>query len=164
VVAVVPRIGPYADFCRRHVSACRLDGAGQIRWEASTVQAVQAINSAVNGEIRFAHDRESYGAEDYWALPLDGAGDCEDMALEKRSRLVAAGFPGAALRLALVFHPNELASHCVLTAETTKGTFILDSRDNAMRRWDRSGYLFEARERADGLWDRFDQSDWWSAR
>ena len=49
----------------------------------------------------------------------------------------------------------------VVTIETDSGTFLMDSQDDRVLRWDDSPYHFEARERVDGLWDRFDQTHWW---
>ena len=85
---------------------------------------------------------------------------CEDLALEKRSRLAASGVPRGALRLAIVFDKRHLNSHCVLTVETSRGTFILDTFTNRVGHWDKTPYNFEVRERADGQWDRFDQTNW----
>jgi predicted transglutaminase-like cysteine proteinase len=118
------------------------------------------INSAVNAEIRFELDSQQYGVEDYWALPTSGQGDCEDIALEKRRRLVAAGIAPAALRLAFVYHRSAMSPHSILTVETTLGTFLLDTASDRVRRWDQSAYNFEARERVDGRWDRYDQGGW----
>ena len=47
------------------------------------------INRQINRAIRFASDMEQYGKEEYWEYPISGFGDCEDMALEKRRRLVS---------------------------------------------------------------------------
>jgi predicted transglutaminase-like cysteine proteinase len=50
-----------------------------------------AINAAVNKEIEPVTDAELYGVSDYWTIPTT-RGDCEDMALLKRHRLMAAGW------------------------------------------------------------------------
>jgi predicted transglutaminase-like cysteine proteinase len=125
------------------------------------MQVLERVNSSTNHDIRFALDREIHGTEDYWTLPDSGYGDCEDIALEKRDRLARLDYPTAAMRLALVFHDRHMSSHCVLTIETDSGTFLMDSQDDRVLRWDDSPYHFEARERVDGLWDRFDQTHWW---
>ena len=122
------------------------------------------MSREINQAVRFRLDSEVYSVEDYWALPTSGLGDCEDIALAKRVRLVDMGYPSAALRLAFVFTPDALSAHCVLTAETTLGTFVLDSFTDAVVHWAESDYNFEARERPDGRWDRYDQSLWRYAR
>jgi len=160
VISVVDRYPPYADFCRRHPRECELTGAASIPSHPDMMQALESTNVAVNAEIGFMSDISQYNAEDHWALPVSGYGDCEDLALEKRSRLTASGIPRAALRLAFVSHRRLLNAHCVLTVETTEGTYVLDSYSNEVSRWDRIPYNFEARERIDGFWDRFDQDYW----
>ena len=47
-------------------------------------------------------DQRHYGRAEYWNIPTDGYGDCEDYALTKRRDLIAAGFPAQALRIAVV--------------------------------------------------------------
>lgn len=160
VSGMVKRYPPYDDFCRRHPEECDLSGAGVVVFSDDLMHELRKVNLAVNMEIRFAFDANQYGAEEYWALPSSGYGDCEDLALEKRSRLAASGLPRGALRLAIVFHKRHLNSHCVLTVETSRGTYILDSYTNSVCRWDKTPYNYEVRERADGQWDRFDQTDW----
>ena len=160
VVNVVQRYPPYEDFCRRYPNECDLGGASVLFHSADLMDRIRVTNITVNREIRFLLDISQYNVEEYWALPTSGYGDCEDLALEKRSRLVKAGVSPGALRLAFVFHRRLLNSHCVLTVETTEGTYILDSYTDDVSRWDQVPYNFETRERTDGLWDRFDQTNW----
>lgn len=160
VVRVVERYPPYADFCRRHPSECDLSGSPVLLHGTDLMDTIRVTNVTVNLEIKFMLDISQYNAEEYWALPTSGYGDCEDLALEKRSRLVKAGAAPSALRLAFVFHRRYLNSHCVLTVETSEGTYILDSYTDDVSLWDQVPYNFEARERTDGLWDRFDQIYW----
>jgi predicted transglutaminase-like cysteine proteinase len=160
VVKVVGQLPPYADFCRRQPDECDLSGDTVIDHSPDLMRKLDEVNISVNHQIRFALDASQYGLEEYWALPVSGYGDCEDLALEKRSRLAASGVPRGALRLAIVFHRKHLNSHCVLTVDTSRGTYVLDSYTHEVRRWDRTSYNYEARERTDGLWDRFDQTNW----
>ena len=160
VISVVDRYPPYADFCHRHQRECDLTGITYVPHHPDLMNDLESVNDAVNNEIRFMSDISQYNEEDYWALPTSGFGDCEDIALEKRSRLVKSGVTPAALRLAFVSHRRLLNSHCVLTVETSKGTYVLDSYSNDVSRWDQIPYNFEARERTDGFWDRFDQTNW----
>ena len=111
-------------------------------------------------EVITETDLQQYGEEEYWSYPRSGVGDCEDLALEKRARLVAAGFPRGALRMALAQHRRTLFSHAVLLVESDQGTWVLNGFDEAVVLWHRSPYNFEARERPDGRWERFDQSVW----
>ncbi len=160
VSEVVERYPPYADFCRRVPAECELHGAAVLPFSRQLLRTLRATNAAVNEQIVFALDTQQYDVEEHWALPHAGRGDCEDMALEKRARLARHGLPRGAMRLALVFLRTQLSSHCVLTVETTAGTFLLDSFSDDVLRWDRTPYNFEARERPDGYWERFDQTHW----
>jgi predicted transglutaminase-like cysteine proteinase len=58
------------------------------------------INRAVNWEIAYERDIDQYGVSERWAIPENDKGDCEDYALEKRRRLLAAGWPESDLRMA----------------------------------------------------------------
>jgi predicted transglutaminase-like cysteine proteinase len=160
IIDVVDRYPPYAQFCSRKPDACVLQGAAMVTDTPALRRTLNTTNAAVNHEITFALDSSQFGIEDYWSLPTSGYGDCEDIALEKRSRLSASGMASRALRLAFVFHKQHLSSHCVLTVETSSGTYVLDSFAADVFRWDRGPYNFEARERVDGRWDRFDQNGW----
>jgi len=160
VVATTDRYPPYADFCRRRPTQCVLQGAPVIPYSERLLRELEQVSAETNRTIRFVLDSEVYPVEDYWTLPDEGYGDCEDIALAKRARLVARGYPSAALRLAFVFDRNDLSAHCLLTVETSRGTWLLDSFADAVLLWSESPYNFEARERPDGRWDRFDQSLW----
>lgn len=159
VVSVVERYPPYAEFCERQPAACQLDGAPAIPHSTRLMRELERVSADVNREIIFALDQDLYSVEDYWALPHSGYGDCEDIALAKRARLIALDYPSAALRLAFVYN-RGLSGHCILTVETTEGTYLLDSRRDAVVHWAEPGYAFEARERTDGRWERYDQSLW----
>lgn len=160
VVDVVPGYAPYQDFCRRNPPSCDLSGPAVARFNQAVERRMQLVNKAVNREIEFTLDRDQYGLEEYWNYPRSGRGDCEDVALEKRARLVRRGIPRGALRLAIVYHRQLLSAHCVLTLETDAGTYVLDSFSDRAALWCESCYNFEARERADGRWERYDQGAW----
>lgn len=160
VVEVVHGYAPYQDFCRRNPPSCDLSGPAVASFDQALARRVRLVNESVNREIRFVLDRDQYGFEEYWNYPRSGRGDCEDIALEKRARLVRRGIPRGALRLAIVHHRQLLSSHCVLTLETDAGTYVLDSFSDRIGFWYDSCYNFEARERADGSWERYDQSGW----
>ena len=57
------------------------------------------IHRAVNSATDYVSDSAQYGIPEHWE-PASGRGDCEDYALAKRARLLAAGWP--ADRMALV--------------------------------------------------------------
>jgi len=162
VVDVVQAYAPYIDFCRRNPTECDMTGPEVLAFDTSVEQALRLVNKDVNKGIVFALDQDQYGVEEYWDYPRTGKGDCEDIALEKRARLVRKGFPRSTLRLAIVVHWEHLSSHCILTVETTAGTYVLDSFSDVVSVWYDAPYNFESRERNDGQWERFDQGVWYS--
>ncbi len=102
-----------------------------------------ALASRVNAEI---NARVSYRPDsgDRWE-PATLVGDCEDYALAKRARLIAAGWPEGALRLALC--RTEIGeAHLVLTIDTEAGTFVLDNRRSTVLLWTKLPYQWIARE------------------
>ncbi|RBI83867.1 transglutaminase [Rhodosalinus halophilus] len=142
----------YAEFCARHPDDCVLSGPARV---ADARERLARVNREVNDSIRLLADQECLGVEEHWDYPRKGVGDCEDFALEKRRRLVAAGLPSAALTMAIVHHRTEYFGHAVLLAETERGTLVLDNLTDALRCWSATPYRFERRERPDGLWTRF---------
>jgi hypothetical protein len=48
----------------------------------------------------------------------------------------------------------------LLLIETTQGTYAMDRFSNEILLWYQLPYNFESREKADGKWERFDQSIW----
>ncbi len=54
---------------------------------------LEDVNTAVNRTVRPEDDSVHYGIEEYWTVPLDGYGDCEDYVLAKRKMLMLLGVP-----------------------------------------------------------------------
>ncbi len=125
-----------------------------IDWELSR-SLLERINREVNAAVALTSDVAEYGLEECWRFPVDGAGDCEDFALEKRRLLAAAGLPSAALTMAIVHHEVQFFPHAVLLAETTGGTWVLDNLADELMCWDALPYRYERRERPDGQWVRY---------
>jgi predicted transglutaminase-like cysteine proteinase len=150
----------YTDFCTREPAACQLEGDTVIAWSVALATRLGTVNAEVNAAVRFVPDWDSTGFEEHWSFPAKGIGDCEDIALEKRRRLVAAGLPGAALTCAIAFHLVDLYPHAVLLAEATEGTWVLDSLSDRLLCWTEVPYFFAQRELPDGGWLRYDQPAW----
>ena len=161
IVEVIQGYVPYIDFCKRNPTECDMAGPNVVGFDTSVEQTLRLVNKRVNKEITFARDQDQYGFEEYWNYPWTGKGDCEDIALEKRARLVRNGFPRGALRLAIVWNQKRLFSHAILTIETTVATYVLDSFSDVISVWHDTPYNFESRERTDGQWERFDQGIWY---
>jgi len=152
---------PYASFCDRHPSSCDLSGPHLVDFTSDTLQLLASANAEINRAIDCRmSDKELFDLEEYWAFPSDGLGDCEDIALFKRERLVELGLPRGAITIAIVHHRVNMSSHAVLLVETTAGTYLLNMFTDDVVLWHKAPYNFEARERPDGSWERFDQNTW----
>nr|WP_316656228.1 transglutaminase-like cysteine peptidase [uncultured Gellertiella sp.] len=111
----------YQLFCLNNPRECRAGhGKSRVSYNSRIFATIAAVNRSVNSSIRPVHDRG-----DVWSLN-PGAGDCEDYALTKRSRLIHAGIPSGALRIAVV-RTRSGEGHAVLFVKTSAGDFVLDN-------------------------------------
>jgi predicted transglutaminase-like cysteine proteinase len=109
------------------------------------LEELDEVNRSVNRAISPETDIEHYGIEDYWTIPKDGRGDCEDYALLKRHLLVAMGWPTSELLMTAVRLDNG-EGHAVLTARTPAGDLILDNRVGEIKIWYQTNYNFKMRQ------------------
>jgi len=102
------------------------------------------VNDRANRDID--HDRAGSGASDRdQRRPEQRYGKSEVIALAKRERLVALGWPPDALRLARCL-TERAEPHAVLTVETDSGTWVLDNRRRGILAWGSVPYRWLARE------------------
>ena len=143
-----PPIGHY-EFCKRVPVECSIRTAKPkpLVLTQETWRELIEINSRVNAEIVPQTDMETWGQEEYWAYPVNGAGDCDDIVLEKRRQLIDRGFPVSNLLITVVFQPNG-EGHAVLTVTTDRGDFILDNLQARILRWSETAYRFHKRQSA----------------
>jgi predicted transglutaminase-like cysteine proteinase len=137
----------YIAFCKRDPSDCAV-GEGepdQVAFAPAIWDKLQTANVTVNAAIKPMEDEIHYGRVDYWTIPKDGYGDCEDYALAKRKVLVDAGLSRRALRIAVAQLPSGEA-HAVLTVATDRGDYVLDNRTNEILPWRESGLVWVARQ------------------
>ncbi|HVW74331.1 MAG TPA: transglutaminase-like cysteine peptidase [Rhizomicrobium sp.] len=109
---------------------------------------LEDVNQYVNGRVRQRSDTANYGVADYWELPLEsgnGAGDCEDYALEKRKLLADKGIPENALSIALV-QTGWGEAHAVLLVRTDKGDYVLDNLSSWIQPWKDVSYTWLERQ------------------
>ena len=142
--AANPPVG-HIVFCAEDPVECLPRGAGLgLELTAPLWQQLNAVNLRINREVIPVTDKDLYSVEEVWALP-GSYGDCEDYALLKRSRLVAAGWPTSALLVTVVF--DEVGDgHAVLLAHTLQGDFVLDNKTDEIRRWYETPYQFVKRQ------------------
>lgn len=142
----------FVSFCMRYLDQCMPSGnSDTIALNQTNWDLLAAVNRNVNKAIWPEMDSQHYGRAEFWTIPTDGYGDCEDYALTKRKTLVAAGLPERALRIAVVRTPrNNL--HAVLTIATDKGDYVLDSETDQIRPWNDTGFDWLARQDNGGAW------------
>ena len=112
---------------------------------AQRLRELDEINHRINRAIRPEEDFKHYGIADYWTLPADSRGDCEDYALLKRHELIKLGWPSSALLMTIV-GDEKGKGHAVLSARTSAGDFILDNKIDEVRLWYRAPYQFISSE------------------
>jgi predicted transglutaminase-like cysteine proteinase len=137
----------WLQFCAENPADCRvaslpsqLAPLDEKRWAE-----LRRINREVNREIEPITDLDQWGMPERWNYPTTGRGDCEDYVLEKRRRLMAAGWPRQAL-LVTVVRDKKGEGHAVLTVRTTRGDFVLDNQEAQVLPWTETGYRFHKRQ------------------
>lgn len=147
VFAPLAAIEPLAAALPEPVVTKSPDDAGsapRVAAGADAMALLKKVNKAVNGRVRQDTDFAIYGRDEYWQRSGRGpgaAGDCEDIAIEKRIELTEAGFPEDRLAFAIVYS-QAAGLHTVLVARLDHGDVILDNRTIAIRRWADSEYSF----------------------
>lgn len=143
----------FVSFCLRFQDQCQSNPS-----EAAVViltdkvwAELRSVNSKTNADIWPADDQAHYGRPEYWTIPTDGYGDCDDYAVTKRQRLARLGLPLKALRVAVVMTPRN-NRHAVLTVATDRGDFVLDNQTDEIVAWNQTGYRWLARQD--------DRNDW----
>jgi predicted transglutaminase-like cysteine proteinase len=125
-------------FCENFPQECVAshDVPVPIEWTPEKWNQLQRVNRDVNESIIAKTDMELYGIEEKWTLN-EKEGDCDDIVALKRHRLISLGWPAGALLVTIVETPSVLEMHAVLTARTSRGDFILDSKlkDGTTRIW-----------------------------
>lgn len=119
------------------------------RDQRDQMKLLNLVNQMVNREVKKASDLDLYGMPEYWSLPrlIDGKlyGDCEDYALEKRRRLIAAGVPEGAMSLAVAVTARG-ESHAVLMISLKSGDMVLDNLTPWATPWEDLNYRWVQRQ------------------
>jgi predicted transglutaminase-like cysteine proteinase len=114
---------------RRSVTARQMKGLGLVAGDGEA--NLRAINTWVNGNVRYVEDRALYGRADYWATSRETlrrrAGDCEDLAILKYQMLAAIGIPREAMFLTIARDLARHADHAVLIVREGARFWLLDN-------------------------------------
>ena len=141
-----PPIG-WIDFCRENRSECDVapGSATTVRLDAKVWTMIVRLNREVNASIEQVEDIDHFGVLEKWAYPDDGKGDCEDIVLEKRRRLMQAGLPRETLLITVV-RDEQGDGHAVLTLRTDRGDYVLDNKTSKIKPWQDTPYGFVKRQ------------------
>lgn len=133
-------------FCDRNPGECRSfrGQPGKIAFSPELWATLQKVNIAVNSAVRARDDSEHYGITEFWTVPVDGEGDCEDYVLAKKKMLTLLGLATPALRITVAF--NKKVRHAVLTVVTDRGDYVLDNLQDEILPSDQVGYVWVERQ------------------
>ncbi|MCV9967688.1 transglutaminase-like cysteine peptidase [Pararhizobium sp. BT-229] len=109
----------FSIYCLDHIDECPNKGPRSVRYSARLMQLVSRVQTQVNSEI--TPRRETV---DVWSADVS-SGDCDDYVMTKRRRLIRAGIPATAMRVAVTRRFGE--GHVVLILKTDKGEIVLDN-------------------------------------
>jgi predicted transglutaminase-like cysteine proteinase len=142
----LPPIG-WVQFCGESPAECKVDALAPkaMRLDVRAWRELVRINRDVNDSVEPVSDLEHWGMLEKWSYPTDGKGDCEDYVLEKRKRLMEAGWPRQSLLITVV-RDKQGDGHAVLTVRTDRGDFVLDNQEARVRAWTDTGYSFVKRQ------------------
>jgi predicted transglutaminase-like cysteine proteinase len=152
LAAAQPPAG-FVSFCMRFQDQClpSANPANSVQLTSLNWTILKDVNDYVNRSIAPEDDLEHYGRAEYWTIPTDGRGDCDDYAVTKRKILIAAGIPELALRIAVVLTPDG-SRHAVLTVATDKGDYVLDNLRGDIRSWASAQYTWIERQSPTSAW------------
>lgn len=140
-----PAGAPFAHtrFCLKYPAECRVSKqklkfrGGPIELTAERHQALKRINAEVNRSIVGTPMNEPV-AQEMWVISPT-VGDCNDYAVTKRHKLLAAGFPARALLLAEVV-TTWGEHHLVLVVRTRQGDLVADNLNANLHNWTKTPY------------------------
>jgi predicted transglutaminase-like cysteine proteinase len=121
---------------------------GSMTDPAEVLALAHRINRRVNSTVAEMSDPQNYGAADYWTLPANGRGDCEDFALLKYRLLLDAGVSDRDLSIAVVLDQRG-ENHAVLVLRHGSADLVLDSRSREILPWNQTDYRFLAMQTPD---------------
>jgi predicted transglutaminase-like cysteine proteinase len=137
----------WVQFCGENPADCQVQAlpAKVAKLDSKSWRQLVRINREVNDTVEPVSDLEQWGTLERWSYPTTGKGDCEDYVLEKRKRLIEAGWPRQSLLITVV-RDTKGDGHAVLTVKTDRGDFVLDNQEARVKGWLDTGYRFVKRQ------------------
>ena len=124
-------------FCLMNPAECRSSRVSSVAYKGHMADLLQRVNDEVNHQITYRADAKGHNV---WQIAAK-YGNCDDYVMTKRHRLIKAGFPASALRVAVV-RTSWGEGHAVLLAETSSGEYVLDNIRKTIVRRGASGYNY----------------------
>jgi len=134
-------------FCVKHLSDCAATTSNvpAVDLTAQRLRQLQSVQTSVNAAIVAAEVPNNA-----WDYPINGYGECNQYALEKRRQLIALGWSRGDLLLtsALTEHGE---GHLVLLVRTSSGDVVLDNRVSEVVSWTSLPYQWLAQQSEQSL-------------
>lgn len=158
----------HISYCERYEEDCTPNNLPpeQIVFTKEKLIELQQIILTINKNVSAARDEDIYNLEEWWDYPTD-RGDCEDIALETRVRLMKKGWPRSALLLTYTqVKPKTIGNidvsdlwvgHLVLTIRSQSGDLIVDNLSTVVTTWNKKTNMqFFSRQSPDNptTWQR----------
>lgn len=141
---IVPSPEAFTSACNRFDWLCASTPAAPGAPDGEAMLALlRKVNSRVNGAISPLSDAENYGSAEYWTMPRNGYGDCEDYAMAKYRELLDAGVGSDKLRMTVVLDENR-RNHVVLVVRHDGADLVLDSLNRKVKPWNETEYTYLA--------------------
>lgn len=140
-------------FCQQSPAECEPVSLAEPLKMRDWKVVLDRVNREVNAAITYRADAGHFDEEnaeilyervgrgdvpegDKWTIGPE-FGDCDDYTVTKRQRLIDAGAPRGALRIAYVL-PVEAGPHLFLVVATDEGDFVLDNRSSEIYELERA--------------------------
>jgi len=151
----------YIGFCIRNPDECAggTDAPQKMELTPARWAELAEVNDWVNRTIPQVDDMVLYQRPEWWAIADERGGDCEDLALLKRKKLIERGWSPDQLLIAVVREWNG-DGHAVLLVKTDRGEFVLDNKNWEIVAWHDAPYQWikrQSRERP-FIWVNLDQT------
>ena len=113
--------------CQNHKGKLAMIAGNKVKLNSRLTSQLASVNASVNASMAPRNDR----GPDSWKIG-GKSGDCEDYALTKRARLIAAGWPSSALSMTVV-RTRSGEGHAILSVKTSSGVLVLDNLNRSVR-------------------------------
>jgi predicted transglutaminase-like cysteine proteinase len=146
----------FNDFCEIEPGLCAsTSGEKVVELTDQRRAELERVNGEVNRSVAQRDDAPDGQRGDRWQVALT-AGDCEDIAIRKKSELLKLGWSASSLLLTVARMPGTDTGHTVLTVRTSEGDLILDSLAPRIRPWSSTRYEYFARQSQEqhGQWEQ----------